>query len=384
MTPTPERPAPDVLILDDEPPVLKAIARALASEMDLALEATADPCHAVEVLATRPPRVLVTDYSMPRMNGVQVLEEARRVAPDTVRILVTGHADRANIIDAINAGRIFRFLPKPWDREALVAAVREALDAHASILRGRRVENAVEHAGDVQRSLLPSGRLRLRGAEAACSTTPHEYATGDYVDVFAVAGGGTALLLGDVCGHGIGAALFMFTARALLRSGLVEGGGLADVVERTNRFLCRDMNAGRFMTLFAAVHDASQGTLAWLNAGHTAPLLLSGDRIRELPRTGVPLGLLEEARYGSMETTPFLPGDTLFACTDGVTEARGDHGELFGPARLVALLREAAGRSPGEIVDHVRRATDAFVGARGMDDDAALLAYRVVASAVPA
>jgi sigma-B regulation protein RsbU (phosphoserine phosphatase) len=375
---------PDVLVVDDEAPILRAVAREIGAELDLAVETTDDPRQAVEILSTRPPRVLITDYSMPHMNGVQVLEEARRVAPDTVRILLTGNADRAGVVDAINSGRIFRFLAKPWEREALLAAVLEALDAHEAILRGRSVAHAVEHAGDVQRSLLPAGRVRLEAGEAACLTTAHEYATGDYVDVLALPNGGAALLLGDVCGHGIGAALFMFTARALLRSGLVEGAGLAEVVERTNRFLCRDMSAGRFMTLFAAVHDAGRGTLAYVNAGHAAPLLVSKSGVRELPRTGVPLGLIEEARYGPGATAPLRPGDTLFAYTDGVTEARDARQELFGAERLVELLEGAGGLAPGEIVDAVSRACRDFAGARGMQDDAAVLAYRPAAVPVPA
>ena len=119
----------DVLVVDDEPGVLRAVTRVLAGTAELQVETTEDPRQAIAVLRDRPPKVLLTDYQMPELTGLVVLREARRAAPDTIRVLLTGHADRAAIIDAINVGRIFRYVAKPWSNENLTAVIREALEA---------------------------------------------------------------------------------------------------------------------------------------------------------------------------------------------------------------------------------------------------------------
>ncbi|MGH7163371.1 MAG: PP2C family protein-serine/threonine phosphatase, partial [Planctomycetota bacterium] len=197
-----------------------------------------------------------------------------------------------------------------------------------------------------------------------------------YVDTMALPDGNTALLMGDVAGHGLGAAAFVFTARALLRSGLAEGRDPRDVVTRANRFLCRDMAEGRFMTLFLGVHDPEKGELSFLNAGHTPPLVVEPGSLRELERTSVPLGVLDSARYDKLVTVPLSAGATFFAYTDGVVEARNPEGDLFGKERLLSLLRVCLNDSPQELLGKARAAILDFVADEVASDDLTLLAYR--------
>ena len=383
-------------MLDDEPGILKAVARTLlAPTWDVvpSVETTLDPYEAVAILGERPPKVLVTDFRMPEMDGVEVLRRAKELAPDTVRILLTGQADKENIIDAINAGRIFRYIAKPWDNERFARVVDEAIALHDTTLERRREFHeanderqsllaAVDSVGDIQRSLLPSDNLEVVGAEAACSFTFCEHATGDYVDAVRIPGGRTALIVGDVCGHGLGAALFVFTARALLRSGLADGHALVDVVSRTNRFLCKDMAGGRFLTLFLGIHDPAKESLTYLSAGHNPVLLLeNGEEIRELERTAIPLGIVDDAEFGEIRTVPLRAGETLFAYTDGVVEARDENCGLFGEERLVDTVIQERQRKPGDLLRAVREALVEFVGREGApQDDMSLLAYRPMAS----
>ena len=109
----------------------------LVGTAELQVETTEDPRQAVTILGERPPKVLLTDYQMPELTGLDVLRAARSAAPDTIRVLLTGHADRAAIIDAINVGRIFRYVAKPWNNESLLAVIREALEAHQAQLDRR-------------------------------------------------------------------------------------------------------------------------------------------------------------------------------------------------------------------------------------------------------
>jgi serine phosphatase RsbU (regulator of sigma subunit) len=371
---------PDVLLVDDEPRILSALKRVL-DPLDLAIEATEDPRRAVEILGARPPRVLVTDYHMPEMDGVAVLRAARRLAPDTVRILLTAGADSRQIIDAINVGRIFRFVAKPWNDDAFAALMREAIEAHDQ----ERLHSSAEEERHSLRMMLrrvrklqvelsPPRHSVLENGEVACASTACAHATGDYVDVVPLDRDRTALIVGDVAGHGVEAALFVFEARALVRWGLEEGDGLPAVVARANRTLCRDMSGGRFLTLFAAVHDAASGQLEYVNAGHMPAFVAGADGVRELEKTGLPLGLMEDARH-EVRRVSFGPGELLFAYTDGLTEARDAGDEFFGVEGVKATLTGGPLR-PSEQLRAVTDALLAFAGEDATRDDLTLLAYR--------
>ena len=377
----------DVLAIDDETLVLSALSRALAETLDVTVTVTTDPHEALSLLEQRAPKVLITDFCMPVVDGVTILREARRLAPDTVRILLTARAEQAHIIDAINVGRIFRFIAKPWENEELAAIVREAMEVHELVTRPhaesldaelerKSLRMAVQRVRELQRSAFLDDPVRLVGSEVACFGAPCEYATGDYLDLVPLTGNRRAILLGDVAGHGVDAALVGFAARSLLRSGLVEEDGVPDALERANRALCRDLGGGRFLTLFVAIHDLEQRTLTYVNAGQLPPLLLASGEVTELTRTGLPLGLADDASYRKTRTVPFADGDTLFAYTDGLTEARNAAGELFGAARLRGCLECWPAVSPTDLVTGVRTAVAAFVGDARTQDDLSLLAYR--------
>jgi len=149
------------------------------------------------------------------------------------------------------------------------------------------------------------------------------------------------------------------------------------VIERTNRFLHRDMPDGRFLTLFLGVHDPARETLWYVNAGQSPPLVLAGDDIFELSGTGIPLGLDDRVAFGPGDEVPLRPGQTLLAYTDGLIEARDGAGEFFGTERVMRVLR-ARGRAAAleALVEGVRNDAYAFAGRDGVSDDLALLAYR--------
>ena len=376
--------AHDLLVVDDENGILKALRRSLSARLDIHIETTTDPIDGVARLATAPPKVLITDFRMPGMNGVEVLREARTLAPDTIRILLTSHADREHIIEAINDGKIYRFVAKPWDDDSLAALVEEAMGAHDHARAARRNQHIgrdVARIGALQRDMLPGHVPHGVAGETAMLFQPAEHVSGDYVDVIPLTHGRTALILGDVCGHGIGAALFVFTARALLRSALIDGVALGDAVERTNRFLCRDMAEGRFMTLFAAIHDPYAGCLEYVNAGQAYPQIFRAGEWTELERTALPLGLTEDADYRRVAFIEFDSETTMFACSDGLLEARNEDGDCFGSERLRGALESRDDPAPQAMLDRVRASLLEFRGA--VDDDLTILAFRPFAPAMP-
>jgi sigma-B regulation protein RsbU (phosphoserine phosphatase) len=135
------------------------------------------------------------------------------------------------------------------------------------------------------------------------------------------------------------------------------------------------MTDGRFLTLFAAVHDVRSGSLEYVNAGHMPPLVASGTGVRELARGGLPLGLVDDARHEA-HRVPLGPSDLLFAFTDGLTEARDDSGEFLGTERVAATLALRPLARPQEQLRAVTDALIAFAGEDAARDDLTLLAYR--------
>jgi hypothetical protein len=143
-----------------------------------------------------------------------------------------------------------------------------------------------------------------------------------------------------------------------------------------NDALVPDMAGGKYLSLFAAVLDPKDGRMEWCNAGHNPPFLFrAGDRsVLPLERTGRILGILPGEPCGPGEPVKMEKGDALLLYTDGVTEARGAGGELFGPERLESALKGTADQEPEAILDGVRASVRAFTGGARHDDDITLVA----------
>ncbi|HEX5139020.1 MAG TPA: GAF domain-containing SpoIIE family protein phosphatase [Planctomycetota bacterium] len=251
---------------------------------------------------------------------------------------------------------------------------------HASALEKERYDREVKLAQGVQRQLQPE-RMTLRegGLHVAGMNELCEDATGDYYDVLApLPEGRIGVAIGDVSGHGLQAALVMAEARAFLRAFAKTAPWLDRALALMNDALVPDMAGGKFLSLFAAIVDPKDGRMEWCNAGHNPPLLCrAGDgSVRALERTGRILGILPGEPCGPGEPLKLEPGDALLLYTDGVTEARGAGGELFGQERLTEALVGAARKEPEAILEEVRGKVRDFTGAGRNDDDVTMVAVK--------
>jgi sigma-B regulation protein RsbU (phosphoserine phosphatase) len=251
---------------------------------------------------------------------------------------------------------------------------------HASALEKERYDREVKLAQGVQRQLQPErmslqkDSIHVAGMNELC-----EDATGDYYDVLTpLPEGRIGVAIGDVSGHGLQAALVMAEARAFLRAFARTAPWLDRALALMNDALVPDMAGGKFLSLFAAVLDPKDGRMEWCNAGHNPPLLFrANDRsIRPLERTGRILGILSGEPCGPGEPLKLEWGDALLLYTDGVTEARGAGGELYGQERLTSVLRDAAHKEPEAILDTVRASVREFTGAKRNEDDVTMVAVK--------
>ncbi|MFV1959617.1 MAG: PP2C family protein-serine/threonine phosphatase, partial [Planctomycetota bacterium] len=208
---------------------------------------------------------------------------------------------------------------------------------------------------------------------------PCEGVGGDYYDVIVRGDGMSALVVGDVSDHGIGPALYMASARALIHALMKTGTSPVRTLLTLNDFLCRDMGPCDFMTVFLGVLDPATRGLAYASAGHNPPLCLRRDGTLEtLDKTGPLLGMLEGATYGSEQIAPLEPGDALLLYTDGIYEAKDAFHALYGEDRLRASFEchVRAGRDARGIRDGLLEDLDIFCGSCALEDDVTCLVIR--------
>ena len=226
----------------------------------------------------------------------------------------------------------------------------------------------------VQLALLPDESPPIPGWDVWFHTQPANDVGGDLVDALSLPGSRLALIVGDVSGKGLGAALLMAKLQATIRAVATETPSLADLGSRANAIFCRDQVAGRFATLLYLELRPDSGTVRVLNAGHLPPRYQAEGAWPELPPVAPPLGVIPGARFEEQEIV-LDPGALLVAFSDGVTEARNADGEFFED-RLERLLPELRGLSAEAAGERVLEEVGAFVGEERLGDDLSLAVIR--------
>lgn len=266
--------------------------------------------------------------------------------------------------------------------DALGAQAASVLDNANLVAHERerqRMEQELSIAREIQQALLPRGmdaypHLAVTGVHRPC----HEVG-GDYFDVFAVDEDRTAILIADVSGKGLGAALLTMMLQGAL-SGMTLGVDPARVFEQMNRFLCEHTNLGRYATMFFGMLGRD-GTFEYIRAGHPSPILVRGGSAMELYSGGsFPVGLVEQATFSSTRVQ-FEPGDTLVLYSDGITEAENAEGALFGFERLGMALEANAGASIDQVEQNVLTAIENFAAGASQSDDITMLIVRYLGQA---
>jgi PAS domain S-box-containing protein len=244
-------------------------------------------------------------------------------------------------------------------------------------------KKALMLAAEVQRSFLPQASPRLRGLEIAGKNIPCEEIGGDYFDYLSGdehSEGSLNVVVGDITGHGVDAALLMTGACSFLRSRVSRSGTIAEIISEMNRHLTLDVfDAGRFMTLFYLALDLGEHRLRWVRAGHDPALLYDphGDTFQELKGRGMALGVDESFEYEENSVTGVGGGQIIAIGTDGIWEAHNKHGEMFGKARFRDTLRRLAEMEVEGIIEGVFEELKEFTTGVQPEDDATLVVMRV-------
>ena len=187
-----------------------------------------------------------------------------------------------------------------------------------------------------------------------------------------------ALVMADVSGKGVPAALFMVIAKTLIKNRAQLGEEPAVVLERVNNQLCENNEADMFVTVWLGIYELPTGKLTYTNAGHECPAVMRAGGSYELIREShdFVVGAMEGMPYTQHEIT-LNPGDKLFLYTDGVPEATNAHEELFGEDRMLTALNRSVGMTPKQTLAEVKKDIDEFVGEAPQFDDLTMLAFEV-------
>ncbi len=244
-----------------------------------------------------------------------------------------------------------------------------------------RIATELNVATQIQASMLPSifpPFPSRKEFDIFATMQPAKEVGGDFYDFFMVDDDHLAVVIADVSGKGVPAALFMVIAKTLIKNSLQEGGKPADVFTSVNAQLCENNEAGMFVTAWMAVYEISTGKLTFVNAGHNPPLIKRKDGSFEYlkSRAGFVLAGMGGMKYRDNEN--FLAaGDILYLYTDGVTEATSVDEQLFGEDRLKAVLDKNADVSLTQLLHMVKGDIDLFVNGAEQFDDITMLALKI-------
>jgi sigma-B regulation protein RsbU (phosphoserine phosphatase) len=266
---------------------------------------------------------------------------------------------------------------------ATVAAISiEKAVLHHQVLEKQHLDHHLALAHDVQVNLLPASAPHVPGYDLAGVNLPTMEIGGDYFDYLPLEDGRLGLVVADVSGKGMAAALIMATFRAALRAELRRAGTIEDVMEEVSRLLLDSIDQSRYVTAVYGVLDPASGELCYMNCGQTPPILIRSDGScawldRGRPALGMPVHVHGESGLVVLE-----PGDMLVIYTDGVVELSDPSGEEYGCPRLEALLRNRASLSAAAIVNEVKRATIDFHALPAYEDDFTLMVVKRVGQGI--
>jgi phosphoserine phosphatase RsbU/P len=367
-----------VLVVDDVKANVDMLVEALRG--DFKLSVALDGEAALRAVAKSAPDLLLLDIVMPGLDGYEVCRRLR-ADPATREIPIMFLSSLEDVQDKARGFELGAndYLTKPFEILEVKARVRSLLKAkaYADAVRAAQ-ERDLAIAREIQMGILPSDLAspsKGMGLDVHAAIEPARHVGGDLFEVLRVSDDRLVVAVGDVCGKGIPAALFMAVTVTLLRTLARQLDGPREILARLNDELEAQNPRGMFVTMTCL--DVRGGKVTCANAGHDTTLLArpAGPPAAVFPSSGTVLGLFRGQDYAS-ETLELGPGDTLVLTTDGVGEASDAGGALFGEERLHACFADGAGPTAAESVDRVLRAVRAFAGGAPQSDDITILALR--------
>lgn len=330
--------------------------------------------------------LVLSDINMPVMDGLTMLNQLSQADSDVQTVIVSAYGDMKNIRTAMNRGA-YDFLTKPIDFNDLEITIDKGINHVQDLLSALEsrdqlvvIKQELDLARQVQMSVQPKDMEPCESHDLAATVIPAREVGGDFYDFFPLSDDRLAVVIADVSGKGVPAALLSMVTKALVKATTRDSDSPAECLNKVNALLSEDNETCLFVTLFFAVLDLGTGAITYANAGHNPPRVLRADgSVSCLPNSeNLVLGLDEEQQYVRHELS-LGTGDCLFLYTDGITEAENEAQQIFGEERLDDTLSKLAGANTKDMIASAVDAVRAFAGGAPQSDDITCLAIRWVA-----
>lgn len=383
-----------ILIVDDEPFNVDYLEQELEGS-DCEIVTAVNGRDALDKIQSEVPDLILLDIMMPIMDGFEVLSHlnADTSTRDIPVIVISASSDLQSVVKGIQMGAE-DYLPKPFEPTLLMARVSSSLEKkHLRDLKDlylKGLERELDIGREIQMDFLPAELPKVDGWEIDAFFKAAREVAGDYYDFFLLPDGKLVCVIGDVCGKGVGAALFMTLFRSLIRatasSDLSQSGKdinaftpaerLQHVISFTNNYL-NDTHgdANMFSTIFIGIVNFQDNKLTYINCGNESPLLLRGGKvIAALKSTGPAVGVIPEANFAAREID-MEPNDLLLAYTDGIPDALNVEHNSYGNNRLLSSL-VGIDTTSSDLLDRIQTELYQFIGSADQFDDITMIAIK--------
>jgi sigma-B regulation protein RsbU (phosphoserine phosphatase) len=391
-----------ILIVEDEPGIAFGLESDLQTE-GYEVAVVGDGAEAVRRAGTEAFDLILLDVMLPHKDGFEVCRELRQAGLPTPIVMLTAKTDEFDKVLGLDLGAD-DYVTKPFSPRELRARIRAALRHRpGQMFQGADLEGQLRVASDVQQRLFPQHRPNLATLDYVGFCQPARAMSGDYYDFLDLPCGKLGLLVADVVGKGMPAALLMASIHASIRThAALFGDFCGEVLAKVNTLLYEATDAGMFATVFYGVYDEQSRVLTYANAGHEAPVVPrvavapdsadsaeadsalvddSGNPTRltwlRLDSRTPPVGLLPTLPALQV-TLQLVPGDWLLIFTDGITEALNERGEEFGTERLLAVIARNLAGTAAKMRDAILAELSRHSNGLVQSDDVTLIAAHVL------
>jgi serine phosphatase RsbU (regulator of sigma subunit) len=366
---------PVILLVDDEPMVTQALALFLELESDYEVVTCASGQEALDRMSEGPVDLVVSDFLMPGMNGLELLAEVAKRDPEIPRLMLTGYADKENAIRAINEVGLFQYLEKPLENEQFLLALKNAL-AHKGVraalhdkiqeldrtlhqrdelsVRDEEMRKEMEWAATVQAKFLPEEVPAAAPFALHVVYRPAMAVGGDFYEFIPLAGGNLGIVVADSAGHGVqaalGTALLKFATSGMAGKELGPG----DILTRMNEVLFHGLPREIPVAAAVAVVEPAAGRIRLAGAGLPHPVRVgAAGEMHLLSAAGLLLGFVDDSMYtpGKEAVLTIERGESLLLFSDGLSEAQDAADEFYGEGRMKEDVAGLSGRTGQDLID---------------------------------
>ena len=371
-----------ILIIDDEPDIRQQLAFVLEDEGYEAYTAGTG-LEGLKYVESQKFDIVITDLKLPDLDGMEIVSRIKKIHPETIVVMITGHFSIENAVEAIRAGAD-DYIPKPLVGEEILMKLEKAVEVRRlkdeNLLFHQRLEMELDIARKIQQTLLPQHPPDFPGLDICIFNQPAKQVGGDYHDLIVFPSGELGIAIGDVSGKGMPASLLMANVQASIRRCSEQKHSPKEIIMRINNALCpicQFIEEHRFVTLFYGVLDPASRELVYSNAGHNYPLVFKHDgTICELLSNGLPCGIMEDASYEDA-CIKLEPDDVMIFYTDGITESMNSDEALFEEKNLIDVVSKNLNLDSNSLISCLCDEVTKFIGDAPQFDDITIMAVKL-------